>query len=69
MLANNFDTDLSDEDDDMNFYAEDHDVYEDEDAGYSNGNNGDSGWSNHAKGSIELGSIGADTLTLEEMNG
>lgn len=69
MLAHNFDTELSDEDD-MNFYSEDNDVYDDEYDGHSNGNsNGDGGWSNQGKGSIELGSIGADNLTLEEMNG
>ena len=69
MLAHNFDTDLSDEDD-MNFYSEDNNAYDDEYDGHSNENgNGDGGWSHHGKGSIELGSIGADNLTLEEMNG
>lgn len=62
MLANNFDTDISDED--MNFYASDED---DEDP-----NSNSNGWSTH-KGTIELGSIGVDEanggLTLEEMNG
>ena len=73
MLAHNFDTDLSDEDDDdMNFYS---DEYDNNGGGYDGNGNGhrshtDTGWSNHDnKGAIELGSIGADRLTLEEMNG
>ena len=67
MLATNFDTEIGDED--MDFYQEsEYDDDNDEDGNTNGHDNG--GWSNYDnKGSIELGSIGADTLTLEEMNG
>ena len=66
MLANNFDTELTDED--LNFYASDED---DEDPTGSNGFSSYSNYSSSKKGTIELGSMGAneDGLTLEEMNG
>jgi len=69
MLASNFDTSFDDED--VDFYGSE--VYDDDDdcvddAGAAASSNG--GWSNQStKGSIELGSIGSDNLTLEEMNG